>query len=236
MSEEVGMRQVGEFSGPYLNGRKLIRATKNPMDKCTIISIFPLDIDETKPTIEPGKFHIDAGSFEKPSILVIGSSSWWREIDADQPMLEIPTSSIQVADSIIKDYANGLLGCNMADCMPGLFYVMGAITVKELKDKYTEKLIEVNARQNNWYKILVRLADSLWSRTNGNPLTISNEMRIAANALGMKDKPWLKDFVTATLTNCHACGTLKNPLYPVCPSCKSVDMSHPAAKELKFAV
>jgi hypothetical protein len=76
------------------------------MDKTTIVSIYPNEIIETKPTIQPGRFVIPAGSFEKPSITVVGPSSWWREIDMDQPLLEIPVSSVQIADSVIKDYCN----------------------------------------------------------------------------------------------------------------------------------
>ena len=218
------------------NNRRLIRATKNPMDKCTIVSIFPKDIiDEYKPTIEPGKFSIKAGTIENPSILVIGSSSWWKDVDADQPMLEMQRSSIEVANSIINDYSNGMLGCNMADAMPGLFFIMGVHDVPEIKLKYRDKLKEVNEKQNNWYKILVRLADSLWSRTNGNPLVICDEMRLAARNLNFNDKPWLKDFQTIELAHCKACGSMKNPMYPVCPTCKAVDQEHPMAKELKFA-
>lgn len=241
MPEEVGLPiRAGatqmEFTNTMLNGRRLIRSVKNPMDKCTIVSIFPKDIDETKHTIEPGKFHIPAGTLQDPAILVVGSSSWWKDIDVDQPMLEIPISSIQIADSVIKDYANGMLGCNMGDAMPGLFFVLGENTAMEIKMKYKKKLNESNDKQNNWYKILVRLADSLWSRTAGNPLAIWDEMRLAARSLNFNDKPWLKDFQVAELVRCKACGGMKNPEYPICPSCKSVDLSHPMAKELKFAV
>jgi hypothetical protein len=225
-----------EFTNSMLNGRRLIRSQKNPMDRCTIVSIFPKEIDETKHTIEPGKFHIPAGTFEEPAILIVGSSSWWKDIDVDQPMLEIPISSIQIADSVIKDYCNGMLGCNMSDSMPGLFFVLGEHSVMDIKMKYTKKLVETKTKQDNWYKILVRLADSLWSRTAGNPLAIWDEMRLAARSLNLNDKPWLKDYQIAELVRCKACGGMKNPEYPICPSCKSVDMTHPMAKELKFAV
>ena len=225
-----------EFTNTMLNGRRLIRSMKNPMDKCTIISIFPKEIDETKHTIEPGKFHIPAGTLESPSILVVGGSSWWKDIDVDQPMLEIPVSSIQIAESVIKDYCNGMLGCNMGDAMPGLFFILGEHNVMEIKMNYKKKLEETNIKQNNWYKILVRLADSLWSRTGGNPLAIWEEMRLAARSLNFNDKPWLKDFQTAELVRCKSCGSLKNPEYPVCATCKSIDVNHPLAKELKFAV
>jgi len=240
MPEEVGkplMVPGGQIElTNYISGRRLIRSVKNPMDRCTIVSIFPKEIEETKHTIEPGKFKIPAGTFENPAILVVGSSSWWKDIDVDQPMLEIPVSSIQIAESVIKDYANGMLGCNMADSMPGLFFVLGEHNKMEIKLKYKAKMDETKIKQDNWYRILVRLADSLWSRTAGNPLAIWEEMRMAARALNLNDKPWLKDHQQAELTRCEACGSMRNPSYPICPTCKSIDRNHPLAAELKFAV
>jgi hypothetical protein len=241
MADEVGKTIMAgstplEFTAPLFNSRRLIRATKNPMDRCTIISIFPKEIDEIKHTIEPGKFHIPAGNYENPSILVVGSSSWWKDIDVDQPMLEIPVSSIQIADSVIKDYCNGMLGCNMADAMPGLFFILGEHNIMDIKLNYKNKLDETKTKQDNWYKVLVRIADSLWSRTSGNPLAIWDEMRLAARELNFNDKPWLKDFQTAELTQCKACGGMRNNEFPICPTCKSIDKNHPLAKELKFAI
>lgn len=238
-NEEVGKPiQAGntqmEFTGALLNNRRLIRSVKNPMDRCTIVSIFPKEVDEVKHTIEPGRFHIDAGTYDKPSILVVGSSSWWKDIDVEQPMLEIPVSSIQIADSVIKDYANSMLGFS-GDAMPGLFFVLGEHTVVDIKMKYKTKLDDVKEKQLNWYKILVRLADSLWARTAGNPLAIWDVMRIAAKELNFNDKPWLKDFQTALLVRCKYCGSMKDPAYPICPSCKSIDQDHPLSKEIKIA-
>ena len=221
--------------GSVINNRRLIRAVKNPLDKCTIVSIFPKDIDEVKFTIEPGRFHINAGTFENPSLLVVGSSSWWKDVDVDQPMLEIPHSSIQIAESVIKDYCNGMLGCNMSDLMPGLFFVLGEQNLLEIKTKFKKKLEEVNEKQNNWYRLLIKLGDSLWARSNNNPLVICDEMRLAARTLGL-DKPWIRDFATIQKIPCVACGTLKDPAYPVCMACKAIDTSHPAAREIKFAV
>jgi hypothetical protein len=230
---EVG-RPIGEPVN--LNSRKLIRSTKNPMDQCTIVSILPKEINEVKHTIEPGRFHIEPGSPEHPKVLVVGASSWWREIDLDQPMLEIPVSSIQVAHSVIVDYCNGMLECDMADCMPGLFFVMGVETPESIKTKYKSKLEETKAKQNNWYTKLVRVADSLWARSAGNPLCIADDMRIAARSLNLDSKPWLTDFQAPQLSKCKACGGLRNEAYPICPTCKVIDSTHPLAKDLKFAV
>lgn len=230
------MSLVGVFPGQADLRRRTVRAAVNPMDKSTVVSIFPKEIDEVKHTISPGRFTISPGSYDKPSVLVVGTSSWWREIDEEQPLLEIPVSSVQIADSIVKDYCNGILGCNMSDAMPGMFYIPGSYTVNDIKKSYSGELDKALIRQRNWYSLLVRLADSLWARSNGNPLAISDDMRMAAKELNLQTKDWMKDFQMVDMVRCKACGSLKNPLYPVCPVCRAIDNTE-LAKELgiKFA-
>lgn len=215
------MTSIG--SAPWQNvHRRTIRAPINPLDKSTIISIFPKSIRETKPTIQPGIFEIGPGTYDKPAILVVGPSSWWREIDDEQPLLEIPVSSIQIADSVVRDYANSLLASNGADCAPGLFYIMGPKTVDQIKKENKAELDKALASQRKWYTELVKVGDILWARSNGNPLSISDDMRLAAQELNLKEKPWLVDFTTMTMVNCKFCGTLARPGFPICPSCKHV--------------
>jgi hypothetical protein len=217
-----------------LDNRRTIRSEVNPYDKSTVVSIYPKHIHEEKVTIQPGVFDIKPGTFEKPSLLVVGSSSWWRDVDPEQPLLEIPVSSLQVADSIVKDYCNAMIGSNMGDSMPGLFYVPGEVNVEKVKKEYSHLLQRAKERQENWYKHLVKLGDALWARANGNPLAIAEDMRLASNELGYQ-REWTKNYQAAELVKCFACGSLRNSLYPICPSCKVVDKTHPAAKELIFA-
>jgi hypothetical protein len=202
--------------------RRTIRQEVNPMDKCTVVSIFPKEINEVKHTIEPGHFHLDKGSFDEPYLLVVGPSSWWRDIDMEQPFIEIPVHSVQIASSIVKDYSNGLLACNMADCMPGLFYIPGAIDKETLFKKYRIAMLEAQTKQNNWYRALVKLGDQLWSRSNGNPLVIADYMRLAAKELGLSNKDWMTDHQALDMIRCVACGALRNPLFPICGSCHRV--------------
>lgn len=214
--------QVGEFPGMQQTNRRTIRAQVNPMDKSTVVSILPKRISERKATVQPGFFEIPAGSFESPAILVVGPSSWWREVDEHQPLLEIPVSSIQIADSIVRDYSNGLLACNMNDQMPGLFYVPGETTVEKLKKDHMPLLVQANLNQRKWYAELIRVADILWSRSNGNPLSINEDARMACRELNVSNKPWLNDQQTMELIRCVACGSLRNPAFPVCQSCHAV--------------
>jgi hypothetical protein len=214
--------QVGEFPGLVHQNRRTIRAPVNPMDKSTVVSILPKPISEKKATIQPGIFELPAGSYDKPALLVVGPSSWWREVDENQPLLEIPVSSIQIADSIVRDYCNGLLACNMADQMPGLFYVPGEYTVAKLKLEHAPLLQKAQTTQKKWFLELVRIADILWSRSNGNPLSISDDARLACKELNITSKPWLGDMQTAELIRCVACGALRNSQYPICQTCKAI--------------
>ncbi len=225
------MTQVGEFPGLQQTNRRTIRAPVNSMDKSTVVSILPKAISERKPTISPGQFDLPPGSFENPSILVVGPSSWWREVDENQPLLEIPVSSIQIADSIVRDYANGLLACNMADQMPGLFYVPGEFKIDQVKKDFQPLLIKARDGQKKWFYELVRIADILWSRSNGNPLAISDDARLACRELNIVNKPWLGDLQTMEMVRCVACGALRNKMFPICQTCKAI--ADPArAKEL----
>jgi len=203
--------------------RRTNRAPVNPMDKATVVSIFPRDVPaENKPTIQPGVFKVEYGTYEKPSCLIIGPSSWWKEIDENQPLLEITHSSIVVADSIVRDWANGITGCDMGENMPGWFFLPGEWTAAKLKAEKQSMLDEANRKQRNWFQVLVKMADGMWARSNGNPLTISDEMRLAARELNLVNKDWLADAQVMELVRCKACGHLGNPLYPVCSNCKAI--------------
>jgi hypothetical protein len=229
--------QVGEFPGINVPAnRRTVRSPVNPLDKSTVVSILPKFISERKATIQPGTFELSPGTFDKPSILVVGTSSWWREVDENQPLLEITVSSIQVADSIVRDYSNGILGCNMDDIQPGLFYIPGEFSVEGIKKQHMPSLLKAQAQQRRWFLELIKLADILWSRSNGNPLAISDDARMACKQLNITNKPWLGDLQTAELVRCIACGSLRNPEFPICQSCHAIiDKEKAAALGLIFA-
>ena len=240
------MSVVGEFPGLNALRRRAIRGPINPIDKSTVVSLYPNDIHHRNPTIQPGEFLVPGGNKDNPGILVVGPSSWWRDVDEDQPLLEIPVSSIQIAESIVKDYCNAVLGVNGSSTSMGVFYVPGCVqnekgevklleTKEWVKKNFATELNKALELQKNWYIQLSKMADSLWARSNGNPLSIGDDMRFAAQQLGYIDKEWLKDHRATGMVRCNACGSLKNPDYPVCMSCRAVDMEHPKAKNLKFA-
>jgi hypothetical protein len=210
---------VGEFGR---NVRRTMRAPTNPLDKSTIVSVYPREIHETKCTLEPGVFDIPAAPDKGFSLLVVGVSSWWKDVDPDQPLLEITVSSVMVANSVIRDYANGLFMCDMGESMPGLFYVPGEHDKASISLKFAPQLEVARKRQRTWYERLIKAGDVLWARSQGNPLAISDDMRLAAQELQLRDKPWLADFTTLQMINCQFCGTLLRPGFPVCSQCSHV--------------
>lgn len=224
---------MGAFPGIRDLRRRTVRQPINPMDRATVVSIYPKEREERKCTIEPGLFIVPAGSMDKPGVLVVGPSSWWREIDEEQPLLEIPVGSIQIAESVVRDWANGIFACNMGDSMPGWFYVAGEHTSEDIKTKFKGELEKANQKQRKWYDNLVNAADSLWARSQGNPLAISDDMRMAARELGLADtKDWMKNFRAINMVRCKACGNLKNPEFPICASCHFPDPEHPMTAQL----
>jgi hypothetical protein len=224
---------------PWVSHRpRATRTPTNPLDKSTVVSILPCRIEEWKRTLQPGRFILEAGSYEKPTVLVVGTSSWYKDIDPDQPLLEIPVSSIQIADSIIRDYCNGLLACDMSGSMPGLFFIPGEHNIVSIQRDHKNLLNKARDKQKNWYQALIKLGDALWARSNGNPLVISEDMKLAAHELQLKEKSWMKDNIyISEMINCPACGTMRNSNFPICHNCKVVvDKTAFEKLGLKYAV
>ena len=215
-----------------------VRGPKNPMDKSTVFSIFPRKIVEKKITLEDPEYVLEPGHPDTPTRLQVGPSSWWREIDPTQPLLEIPVSSVQIAESVVRDYINGIIMCDMGETRPGLFFLPGDVSLTELKSKHIDVLVLATKRQENWFRAVIKLADSMWARTNGNPLAIDDNCRLAAKMLKVEDRPWLMDYKleNVQISACPACGHLRNSSYPVCQNCKTViDQEKFQKLGLKFA-
>lgn len=212
------MALVGQFND---NRRNTHRAPVNPNDKCTVFNLLPQVIEVNNPTLQPGRFRIEPGSIDSPSRLVVGASSWWRDFDPEQPLLEIPVGAPLVAASIVEDYVQGMFGCDMGEKRPGLFYVVGDVSVSELKSKHKAVYEQAVTRQKNWYNELISRADIQWARTNGNPLSISYHSRLASKEMQV-ERAWAGESSKLDLTPCPACGNLRNAAFPVCTSCKTI--------------
>ncbi len=215
-----------------LNDRPIIRRPINPMDRTTIVSIFPKIVKDDKLTIYPGLHIIPAAPSNKYSILTVGPGSWFKDMEEGSPALEIQTGSLDIANSIVNDFKSSMLCSNGADKAPGLFVIPGAFkNPKDIEDWVNEfdssdtfktRLAFARESQKNWFAELVLIADSDWAVSNGNPRAINDLSRLGAMELGLGDKPWLQDFKQSSLDPCPSCGELVNLDYPVCKNCKAV--------------
>lgn len=233
------------LSALLVNDARLTKAPVNPLDVCTLVSVFPKEIKEVKVAIFPGKLFIPAVKNPKENfeLVHIYPASWWKEMEEKMPWLEIVTSSMVMAESWINDYS-AQLGVEKGVKGPGLFYIPGKFNKTSIltykNDNVTFDILLNNARtkQELFFRELVHLADVMWARTNGNPISISDDARMAAEYLGVsKHKAWMQDFKSFELTNCKACGHMINPLFPVCANCKAI-VNEDRAKELgiKFSL
>lgn len=205
----------------YMNNNRIVQALPNQYDKSTIINCSPIELHEKKETLMPNLWKMPKGSFDKPQLLVVGQAFWFMERDEKAPMVEIPVSSVQLAESIIMDFCGSLPETNIDTAWPAMFWLPGHLTLKEAQEKFKSKFTEYEIKQKGWFKALVDKADVLWARTNGNPLAISDLARMAANELNLQ-KPWMADFKTMEMKNCPACGTLVMPGYAICANCKHI--------------
>lgn len=223
---------------PFQPTFKVSRRPKNPLDKCTIVSVYPREIIDYKPTAFPQTHRIEGATDNDFSITVVEQASWFKEMEEGQPFLEIPIPSTEVARAFIQDYVNGLPEYVPDSAAPGLFFVLGAHDKTTIlkTEGFKEKLAAARERQKQWFLRIIQLADKDWARTNGNPRSISDISRLAAEKTGIKDKSWMQDFQAIEKSACPACGNFINPVFPVCPNCKTVIDSEKFTKlGLKFA-
>lgn len=210
---------------------------KNPADKSTIVSIIPKMIRERKDTIFPSIFVIPKAPVDGFSLLVVGSASWFMPNQNEKlPPIEVQVNSWQLAESIVLDYCAGIYECNMNDQLPGLFCIPGEwdeqsilhFTDRKTGKKFDQMLAEARAKQRAWFMALVAASDGDWARTNGNPLAITDDARMAASILKL-DKPWMRDYHAMEMSNCPYCGEMVNPKFPVCRHCNRTINAEAAA-------
>lgn len=214
---------------PNIGRRVIYPLPKNPADKSTIVSVFPKEIDETKTTIFPQRYVIPAAAENDFSILVLNGASYYTPAAMDRmPPTEIQINAAQLAGSICNDYIQAIpLASN--DRKPGIFWIPGEytkITILKYSDgnkTFGQLLEQAREQQKRWFTAVLEEADVLWSRTNGNPRSISDYAKLAAELMGVaSQKPWMNNTVAATLDKCPACGELINSQYPVCKHCHAV--------------
>jgi hypothetical protein len=205
--------------------------------KATVVSIVPFPIDEEKPGLIPGSYHIDASLNEEPICLTIGDSFFYVYIDADRGNLRVPAPSYQVAHSICFDYISAQLEA-AESCHPGIFWKNGLWTPKRVKEEAKEELAMARSAQFNWFTELVKRADDDWQKYRAH-YAISDTQRYALRAVdpeNSKDREWVLAIKPDKEVSqvCPACGSEVPDTAIICRFCQFV-LNADKYKTMSFA-
>jgi hypothetical protein len=205
-------------------------------DFITIVSVFPLAIDERKPGLLPGLFHINPAKEDDFEILHVGDSYYWIHFtEEEREPLKVLTPAKEVAKSVINDFLHNIPGYDEAtNSMPGLFAVSGKVEKDYIKKACADELKAARTRQFNWYKVLVAQGDDSYVRANRQHRAVSSLQRIACKALGL-ERDWLVEVNTEIGPKyCIACKSKVHAEAIVCPNCSCI-LDEAKYKLIRFA-
>jgi hypothetical protein len=192
----------------------------------TVISLVPFPIDEVKPGLIPGQFHIDASDGKTPVCLSIGDSFFYVYIDAERGNLRVPAPSYQVAKSICFDYLGAQIEAR-EECHPALFWKQGRWTPERALKELSEEIEYFSRVQHTWFEELVKRADDDWEKTRAH-YAISDIQRHALRVIdpaNYQRRPWViarpeENKITTTL--CPTCGSDVPSMAVVCKYCRFI--------------
>lgn len=204
-------------------------------DKTTVVSLFPIEINEHKPGVYPGHFKILAAKDNDFEILHVGNSIYWVNFHDGRPPLKVEETADKVGASVVNDFIRNIFGASMdLDAYPGLFWVEGHLKKEEILKNHSDKIANAKASQFRWYNNLVKLADDAWTASNKQHRVISSIQRLGCAALGL-ERDWMLERVSSTGPKyCSACKTRVHDEAVVCSNCRFI-LDEARYKLMKFA-
>jgi hypothetical protein len=211
---------------------------KQDLLKATVISMFPLEINEMKPGLYPGYYHIDAAPHGDFRFLVVGDAVYYTENKNDQ-VQTVKTPFHTLADSIVHDFMENHIGRIVGDdetaAEPAVFWVPGGYEIKNgmpkeyyeqaaheykayLVKTYTNEIAIAEQKQLRWFEQLIMIADDVYNRTRRHT-SVSKLQRLAAQRLNLQ-RPWMIDVTGAD--HCPFCKSSLPYEAVVCPNCRNV--------------
>lgn len=187
---------------------------------CTVVSMLPFSLLEEKPHMLPSAYVIPAATEDKLGILHVEEGVHYIPnalIEEGKPGSNIKQVTLpeDMAKSIVDDYATAQVALS-EDGGPGIFWVSGRLSHKDIVTQFPELVDLYVTRQKVWFRNLCALADADWNK-NKNMLAVSDLQRAAAKVLGIH-KDWV-DFQVEETINCKMCKVAINPEAVVCSGC-----------------
>jgi len=196
-------------------------------DISTVVSILPYPLHEQKPGLVPGVFEIpytEPGDF---TLFAVERCIHSVYLDENRPRLIVPDPSDVVARSIVLDHKTAMICYEHGVAEPGLAWVWGEYLNNQDGKRafvaaHANILKEINARQMEWYKRLLQMADDDWAQYRRHKF-ITSLQRTAATVLGQTNRDWMLEHkIEEALSKCKFCFTQVHPEACICHSCHGI--------------
>lgn len=195
------------------------------MDVSTVISILPVEIDDSKPGLIPTQYRIK--SVKDPmndfAILHVFRARFPVYLDENRPALVVPAPSDTVAESICRDYKSSMSYVEPGVSEPGIFWERGFFDEDAVEMKLDKELNHARKMQLEWFRRLVEVADDDWNRYHIRRM-ITTLQRHAAKVLKI-EKEWagmVSNEPSMKFTNCKFCRAEIHPDAIICRYCTGV--------------
>jgi hypothetical protein len=191
--------------------------------KCTIVSFYSGEIDETKSGIMPSEYKLaPCKDLKTPSILVVSNASHYVDVGEGRPKLRSWIPADQIAESVVMDWVRSKQSVSVGVKQPAVFWVEGEHTVKSILENFASLVEEVLELQRAWYVDLVKEADEEWAKKPGAHRLITRDAKLAVSALGISGKPWNVDATTMPkMAQCPLCYTFIDARATFCAHCRN---------------
>jgi hypothetical protein len=167
----------------------------------------------------PAYYTIPPAELDDFNILVIEDTTSWLYVLDGNSVLRRHLAA-EVAEELLSTFIQANLYVGEGS-RPGIFWVEGGWTKKQIEENFGAELEEARDAQNQWFKALVEKADDDWNRSRQHR-TISTPQRIAADRLGLKREWNIQVEKGQNYIPCPACETMLKSTVSVCPQCKLI--------------
>lgn len=201
---------------------------------CTVISLCPFELNESKPGLFPtSEFIFPAAQKGGMSLLHIEDGWHMLYVDHERGSIKVPDPAEKIAQSIVYDCkVSKPYGVLTGEAEPGIFWLQGKLIDKDILSKYNATYTEALGKQKKWFENLVAEGDDAWNRFHSHRM-ISDTCRLASKYLGF-ERPWNIQATVENMRECPACTTVIAARAIVCPQCAAI-LDPERYKTLTFA-
>lgn len=184
------------------------------------------------PTVYPSALEIKAVSdpYNYVNVGIVEDAVTYVYLDADRGYMSRPINADKLAASQVDDFFTSIMYAepesekeDVFSMHPGLFWLPGELTAKQVEDKYPERLKKIRREQDIWFTRIVEVADDEWARAKHHR-AISPVQKLAAECLGLT-REWViqsQKQQEVTFSKCPACRTLVDSEAVICAICHCV--------------